>query len=158
MLLHTYHFVWRPRNPPCTPASRLPWGKTRPRWPAVCCTWCRRSSAGDKQSPAPSAQPVSAGCPADTMHILYQNVCRKTWRRERERETPWKNLWNAGRVDWWKECEQLRLKFHTLHDYFFICSQEWWHSVCINRNSSCWGGKNHPWNVFLLTVDLLADW
>lgn len=45
-----------------------------------------------------------------------------------------------------------------LDSYFFNCSQEWWHSVCVNRSSSCCGGKNQHWNVFLLTIDLSTGW
>lgn len=40
----------------------------------------------------------------------------------------------------------------------FGYSHEWWHSVCINRASSCCRQKNQHWNAFLLTIDLPAGW
>lgn len=139
--LHAYHFVLLSHNPPCTPASHLPWGKTRPQWPAAGCTWCRQSSAGDTQSPVPSVQPVLEGSPVGMMHILFQNACRKTQRGELPLE---KCIQSSSRLHWHLVEIVRPTEIKILH----IRQTEMMHRVCIDRSSSCGGGKISPGMFF----------
>lgn len=67
--------VLRSHSRLCTPACCPPSGSTRPPWPAASCTRCRRSSAGDRRSPALSSPPAWAGCPADRPRTWSRISC-----------------------------------------------------------------------------------
>lgn len=71
--------AWPSRSRPCTRACCPPSGSTRRPWPAASCTRCRRSSAGGRRSPAPSAPPAWVGCLAGTLRTW----CRISWRERR---------------------------------------------------------------------------
>lgn len=61
--------AWPSRSRPCRPACCPPSGNTRRPWPAASYIRCRRSSAGGRRSPAPSAPPAWGGSPAGRPHI-----------------------------------------------------------------------------------------
>lgn len=142
----SYRFVWPSHNPLCTPACRPPWGKTRPRWPVVGCTWCRRNSAGGTQSPAPCVPPAWVGSPVGTLHILSRNACRE--KKGSDEKDGRRNKIYQRQNFAWPRMPRFKMFSHSSH--------EWWHRVCINRAPSCCREKNQHWNAFVLTIELSA--
>lgn len=81
-ILKAHLSAWPSHSPSYTPVYCPPSGSTHPLWLAASYTRCRQSSEGDRRSPALSAPPDSAGCPADTPHILSRTSCR-------DKQGPW---------------------------------------------------------------------
>lgn len=50
-------WLWQPHSRPCTRACGPPWGRTRRRCWAACCTWGRQSSPGGTRVPVLAAPP-----------------------------------------------------------------------------------------------------